>query len=207
MTGCFIVFEGGEGCGKSTQSTRLADSLGALWTRQPGGSPLGVRIREVVLAAADADEAAPLDDRAEALLMAADRAQHVAEVIEPTLAAGRHVVCDRYTPSTIAYQGHGRGLDPGQLTELSSWAARGLQPDLIILLDVDEATAAQRRGAVSDRIEAAGDEFHRRVVASYRAQAAADPDRWVVIDGSGDVDAVAALVQDAVSERLGLTWR
>jgi len=204
VSGRFIVVEGGEGCGKSSQSARLAESLDALWTRQPGGSPLGVRIRSVVLASADDDQDAPLDDRAEALLMAADRAQHVAQVIEPTLAAGRHVVCDRYTPSTIAYQGQGRGLDPVQLAELSSWAARGLQPDLIVLLDVDEQTAAERRGAVSDRIEAAGDEFHRRVVESYRSQAADDPDRWVVIDGSGDVDAVAALVRDAVTQRLGL---
>jgi len=202
VTGRFVVLEGGEATGKSTQVARLAESLGALATRQPGGSPVGVRLREVLLSAAD--DPTPLDDRAEALLMAADRAQHVAEVVAPTLAAGRHVVCDRYTPSTIAYQGHGRGLDPDWLATLAAWAARDLQPDLIVLLDVSEDVAAARLGRATDRIEAAGATFHRRVTQSYCDQAAADPERWVTVDGSGSPDEVAALVRDVVADRLGI---
>lgn len=202
MSGRFVVLEGGEATGKSTQVARLADALGALATRQPGGTPIGVRLREVLLAAAD--DPTPLDERAEALLMAADRAQHVAQVIGPTLAAGRHVVCDRYTPSTIAYQGHGRGLDPEWLAALAAWAARDLQPDLVVLLEVPEDVAAARLGSASDRIEAAGAEFHRRVARSYRDQAAADPARWVVVDGSGSPDEVAVLVRSAVADRLGI---
>ncbi|MFZ4432773.1 MAG: dTMP kinase [Microthrixaceae bacterium] len=202
MTGRFIVLEGGEGCGKSTQVGLLADELGALATRQPGGTELGSRLRALLLAAAD--DPVPLDERAEALLMAADRAQHVAEVIEPTLATGRHVVCDRYTPSTIAYQGHGRGLDVDWLRRLAAWAARDLQPDLVVLLDVPADVAAERRGAVSDRIEAAGGAFHRRVTESYLQQAASDPGTWVVLDGSGTADEVAAAVRAAVADRLGI---
>jgi dTMP kinase len=202
VTGRFVVLEGGEATGKSTQVARLAEALGALATRQPGGSPVGVRLREVLLSAAD--DPTPLDDRAEALLMAADRAQHVAEVVAPTLAAGRHVVCDRYTPSTIAYQGHGRGLDPDWLATLAAWAARDLQPDLIVLLDVPEDVAAARLGRATDRIEAAGAAFHRRVTQSYRDQAAADPERWATVDGSGSPDEVAALVRDVVADRLGI---
>ena len=202
MTGRFVVLEGGEGCGKSTQVELLAQDLGALATRQPGGTELGSRLRTLLLAAVD--DPAPVDERAEALLMAADRAQHVAQVVRPALEAGRHVVCDRYTPSTVAYQGHGRGLDVDWLERLAAWAARGLRPDLVVLLDVPADVAASRRGAVSDRIEAAGDEFHRRVAESYRAQAAADPDGWAVVDGSGDVDSVRLAVRAAVAERLGI---
>lgn len=202
MTGRFVVLEGGEGCGKSTQVELLAQDLGALATRQPGGTELGSRLRTLLLAAVD--DPAPVDERAEALLMAADRAQHVAQVVRPALEAGRHVVCDRYTPSTVAYQGHGRGLDVDWLERLAAWAARGLRPDLVVLLDVPADVAASRRGAVSDRIEAAGDEFHRRVAESYRTQAAADPDGWAVVDGSGDVDSVRLAVRAAVAERLGI---
>jgi dTMP kinase len=202
VNGRFVVLEGGEATGKSTQVARLAEALDALATRQPGGSPVGARLREVLLASAD--DPTPLDDRAEALLMAADRAQHVSEVVAPALAAGRHVVCDRYTPSTIAYQGHGRGLDPAWLASLAAWAARDLQPDLVVLLEVPEDVAAARLGRATDRIEAAGAEFHRRVAGSYRDQAAADPDRWVVLDGSGTPDEVASLVRAAVSDRLGI---
>lgn len=202
MTGRFIVLEGGEGCGKSTQVELLAGDLDALATRQPGGTELGSRLRALLLSAVD--DPTPVDERAEALLMAADRAQHVAQVVRPTLESGRHVVCDRYTPSTLAYQGHGRGLDVDWLGRLAAWAARDLRPDLVVLLDVPADVAASRRGAVSDRIEAAGDEFHRRVAESYRAQAAADPDGWVVVDGSGDVDSVRLALRAAVAERLGI---
>jgi dTMP kinase len=199
MTGRFIVFEGGEGCGKSTQAARLARRLDAVLTRQPGGTDLGARLRAILLDG----EAGDLGDRAEALLMAADRAQHVDEVVRPALASGRDVVCDRYIASSVAYQGHGRGLDPAEVRRISDWAVDGLWPDLVVLLLVPDDVARARTGGARDRIEAAGAEFHRRVDAAFRDQAADDPDGWVVLDGTGDVEQVAARVWDAVAERLG----
>lgn len=193
MRGRFVVFEGGEGSGKSTQAARLAERLGAVQTLEPGGTEVGARLRAVVLG----DGAPGLAPRTEALLMAADRAQHVAEVVRPALEAGRHVVSDRYSGSTLAYQGYGRGLDLDELAGLSRWAAEGLEPDVVFLLDVDQETAAARRCRPRDRIEAAGDTFHQRVVAGYLALAAADPARWVVVDGSGTVEEVAARVSSA----------
>jgi dTMP kinase len=139
-----------------------------------------------------------LDPRAEALLMAADRAQHVAEVIRPALAQGRDVVCDRFTGSTLAYQGYARGLPVDELARLSSWATAGLAPDLVILLDVPAEVAAGRRKAVPDRMESAGDDFHRRVADGYRTLAADDPSRWRLVDGSGSVDDVEKLVLAAL---------
>ncbi len=202
-----MVFEGGEGSGKSTQAAILARRLHAVLTREPGGTELGARLRDVVLGDVVLGDAvlgdgvpadgAPLAPRAEALLMAADRAQHVAEVVRPALEAGRDVVSDRFSGSTLAYQGYGRGLDLDDLTGLSSWAADGLLPDLVLLLDVDQEVAAARRCRPRDRMEAAGDSFHRRVVAGYRELAAADPDRWVVVDGSGTADEVSERVWSA----------
>lgn len=206
--GRFIVFEGGEGCGKSTQAALLAEELGALSTRQPGGTELGRRIRELLLAppvedGGGATGAAPLDDRTEALLMAADRAQHVAEVIEPELVMGRDVVCDRYIGSTIAYQGYGRGLDVDIVRAVSGWAAGGLWPDLVVLLVVPDDVASERIGAARDRIEAAGDEFHARVARGFAEQADDEPETWVVIDGVGSVDEVHDRVLRAVDDRFG----
>ncbi|HEX7277061.1 MAG TPA: dTMP kinase, partial [Acidimicrobiales bacterium] len=196
MRARFVVFEGGEGSGKSTQAALLAERLGAVLTREPGGTAVGLRLREVVLGDGGGDDdggggPAGLGARTEALLMAADRAQHVADVVRPALAAGRHVVSDRFSGSTLAYQGHGRGLDVDELAWLSSWAAEGLEPDLVVLLDVDQEVAAGRRCRPRDRMEAAGDDFHQRVVAGYLRLAAADPARWVVVDGSGTVEEVA----------------
>ena len=191
----FIVFEGGEGNGKSTQAALLAERLGAVLTHEPGGTSIGARIRGIVL---DPTVGAELDARAETLLMAADRAQHVAEVIRPALARGVDVVSDRFTGSTLAYQGFARGLEVGELARLSQWAAAGLEPDVVILLDVPSGVAAARMKHDRDRMEAAGDEFHRRVAEGYRALAAADPDRWRVVDGSGTVDDVAARVGKAL---------
>ncbi len=205
--GRFIVFEGGEGCGKSTQAALLAEHLDALATRQPGGTVLGAHIRELLLSAAPSEDtpadAPSLDDRAEALLMAADRAQHVAEVIEPALAAGRDVVCDRYIGSSIAYQGYGRGLDVDIVRAVSGWAAGGLWPDLVVLLVVPDEVAAARIGPARDRIEAAGAEFHRRVTRGFAEQADDEPDTWVVVDGAGPVDEVHERVLDAFEDVLG----
>ena len=194
MKGRFIVLEGGEGSGKSTQARLLAAALGAVLTREPGATEVGRRIRGVVLD----PRAGLLDDRAEALLMAADRAQHVAEVVRPALEQGRDVVCDRYSGSTLAYQGYGRGLDLGELASLSSWAARGLEPDIVVLLDVPPAVAAARVDHAPDRMEAQDAAFHARVLDGYRALAAADPARWVVVDGRGTVGDVAERVLKAV---------
>ena len=196
----FIVFEGGEGSGKSTQAERLAHRLDALLTHQPGGTELGVHLRAILLDGA----AGRVADRAEALLMAADRAHHAEVLIRPTLESGRHVVCDRYVGSSVAYQGHGRGLDPAKVELISQWAVDGLEPDLVVLLAVDERTALERTGAPRDRIEAAGDAFHQRVQQGFLEQAEADPTRWVTVDGSGTVAEVAERVDAVVAERLGL---
>lgn len=188
-----IAFEGGEACGKSTQAALLAARLGAVLTREPGGTAVGERVRAVLLDTG-IDH---LDPRAEALLMAAARAQHVAEVVAPALAAGRDVVTDRFSYSSVAYQGYGRGLPLDEVRDLSAWATGDLWPDVVVLLDLPAAEAAARRGH-PDRFEAEGADFHRRVEAGFRALAAADPARWRVVDGSGSVGEVAARVWEAV---------
>lgn len=197
--GRFVVFEGGEASGKSTQSALLAEHLGAVATREPGGTELGERLRELLLAPATGE----LDPRTELLLMAAARAEHVARVIEPALAAGRDVVCDRFSASSIAYQGHGRGLDVDEVARVSRWASAGVEPDVIVLLDVDDATRRARLGAGRDRLEAAGRAFHDRVADAFRQLAAADPQQWIVVDSSGPVEAVASTVAAAVASRFG----
>lgn len=197
MRARLIAFEGGEGSGKSTQAARLARRLDAVLTREPGGTAVGAAIRSILL-----DPVVEhLDTRAETLLMAADRAQHVAEVIAPALAAGRHVVTDRFAGSSLAYQGHGRGLPVEEVERISRWAAAGIWPDLVVLLEVSPEVAAERTGGARDRMEAAGDAFHRRVAAGYRALAAADPQHWVTLDGGGDPDVVEAAVWGAVLAR------
>jgi dTMP kinase len=198
VNGKFLVFEGGEGCGKSTQAARLAERIGAVLTRQPGGTQVGGAIRGLLLDPATVD----LSIRAEALLMAADRAHHVAELIRPTLAAGQPVVCDRYTYSSIAYQGYGRGLDPTEVAQISAWATQDLWPDVVVLLDVDPEVAHARIARERDRFELAGSEFHARVRDGFLQQAAADPPRWVVIDGAGTPDEVEAEIWNQVADRL-----
>jgi dTMP kinase len=197
-TGRFVVLEGGDAAGKSTQARRLAGRVDAVLTREPGGTAVGAAVRALLLDPATHG----LDDRAEALLMAADRAQHVAEVVRPALTAGRHVVSDRYVGSSLAYQGFGRGLPIDEVRRLSAWATGGLRPDVVVLLDVPRHAAAGRLLDRPDRLEAAGDAFHARVAAGYRALAAADPDGWVVVDGTPDPDAVAEAVWAAVTERV-----
>ena len=199
--GRFIVFEGPDGSGKTTQVGRLATSLGALPTREPGDTPLGAQLRHLLLA--DDSEVTP-GLRAEALLMAADRAQHVERVVAPTLAAGRSVVSDRFSGSSVAYQGYGRGLDPMEVLALSQFAVAGLEPDLVIVLDVSVEVTLARLGTERDRIESAEPAFHQRVRTGFLAQADADPERWAVLDGSADIERVGRAVEALVEERLGL---
>ena len=196
--GRLIVFEGGEASGKSTQAARLAADLGAVLTREPGDTDIGARIRDIVLDPG----ASAMAPTTEALLMAADRAQHVAEVIQPALAIGRDIVTDRYVPSSLAYQGYGRGLDVEELRRLSATAGAP-EPDLVIFLDVPASVAAARLQGL-DRMEAAGDDFHARVAEGYKKLAAADPERWVVVDGDGSVDEVAQRVREAVDKWMAL---
>ena len=206
MIGRFIAVEGADGTGKSTQARLLAERLGALFTREPGGTPLGEQIRDLVL---DPAGEAPVD-RAEALLMAAARAQHVDLVVAPALAAGRDVVSDRYVASSIAYQGHGRGLGAGSVAEVNEFATGGLAPDLVVLIEVAAPVAGSRLGddreGELDRIEQAGDDLQGVVADAYRAMAIADPDRWVIIDGDGTVDEVAVRVAAMVDDWLNPRW-
>ena len=201
--GRLIVFEGGEASGKSTQAARLAEELGAVLTREPGGTALGEALRPILLGQAFG----ALDVRSELLLMVAARAEHVAKVLRPALAAGRDVVCDRFSGSTIAYQGYGRGLPLEDVLVACELATDGCDPDLNVLLDVDEATAQLRRGRPDDAIEAAGTAFHRRVREGFLALAAADPDRWIVIDAAMTTEDVAEAVRDAVGSRVPEVWR
>jgi dTMP kinase len=199
VTGHFIAFEGGEGSGKSTQARRLADRLGsrALFTFEPGDSPLGAEVRRLLLESPALD----ITDRAEALLMAADRAQHVVEVIRPALEAGRTVITDRFAGSSIAYQGYGRQLPAAEIEELSRWATDGVWPDLIVLLEVLPRTAELRLARARDRLESAGEAFHDRVHDGFLIQAMADTDRWAIIDGTQSEDEVAAAIWDVVGIR------
>jgi len=199
VTGHFIAFEGGEGSGKSTQARRLAERLGpsALLTFEPGHSPLGAEVRRLVLDSPELE----ITERAEALLMAADRAQHVADVIEPALDAGRTVICDRFAGSSIAYQGYGRQLPADEVEQLSRWATQGRWPDLVVLLEVSPDAAEARLDRARDRLESAGAAFHRRVHDGFLMQAMADPDRWAIIDGTGAEDDVAAAIWEIVSIR------
>jgi dTMP kinase len=195
--GRFIVFEGGEGSGKSTHAARLAQRRDALLTREPGGTALGERLRAILLDG----ESGALDARAELLLMLAARAEHCAERIVPTLESGRDVVCDRFAGSTLAYQGYGRGLPLAEVRAGCALAAAGLEPDLTILLDVPLAVAARRRERPADLIESAGKDFHERVHAGFATLAGEDP-RWVVVDADDVFEVVAARVERAVAEAL-----
>ena len=200
-TPVYIAFEGAEGCGKSTQARRLGEALDAELTRETGGTRIGQRLRAILHDTGVTD----LDDHAETLIVAADRAQHLAEVVRPALAAGRHVVSDRSVYSTLAYQGYGRGLPVDEVRSINEWAIADTWPDLVVLLTVpDEVTARRMSKRELDRFEQAGDEFHRRVQNGFAEMAAADPTRWVVVDASGPVDDVSATIRQAVLERLGV---
>ncbi len=194
--GRFIVVEGADGAGKSTQSQLLADHLDAVLTREPGGTAIGEEMRHIFLHA-------DLSPRAEALLVAAARAQHVAEVVEPTLASGRHIVCDRYVLSSLAYQGVGRELGIDDVAALSTFATAGLCADLTVILDVPDEVNDARRSTGADRFEEAESGFHQRVRAAYRALADRDP-TWVIVDGVGAAADVHRRIAGVVSGRLAL---
>ena len=199
MNGRLIAVEGVDASGKSTQARLLADSLGAVLTFQFGATGVGEVIRGVLLDPANDS----VDDRTEALLIIADKAQHVAEIVGPALESGRDVVTDRFTASTLAYQGYGRGLDLDELRAMMRFATGGLEPDLNLLLDLPLEQAWQRLGPSVDRFEGQGREFLDRVRAGYLAMAEADPARWAVVDAAGTTDEVAARILAAVRERLG----
>ncbi|HEY5110008.1 MAG TPA: dTMP kinase [Acidimicrobiales bacterium] len=204
--GRLVALEGIDGCGKSTQARMLAERLGVastlepVATFEPGATPLGASLRSLLLGR----DGAPVAPRAEALLMAADRAQHVADVIAPALAAGRWVVTDRYSASTLAYQGFGRGLDLAELEELVGWATGGLRPDLTVLFDLPvEVAAARRRGDGDDRMEAEGLAFQQRVADGFQSLAAGGTEPWLVVDATEPVEMIAAAVWDAVEVLAG----
>ncbi|MFJ6164073.1 dTMP kinase [Micromonospora orduensis] len=206
--GLFVVFEGGEGAGKSTQLTALAERLrgqgrDVVVTREPGATGVGRRIRSLVLETSGDDAPSP---RAEALLYAADRAHHVATVVRPALVRGGVVISDRYVDSSLAYQGAGRTLPVDEVSWLSSWATGGLKPDLVVLLDVEPRTGLSRvasRNTGTDRLEAESVAFHERVRYAFLDLAAADPKRYLVLDASRPVDEITGQVVRRVEEMLG----
>jgi dTMP kinase len=199
--GRYIALEGAEGTGKSTHASRLAAHLGALLTRETGGTDIGVRIRAILHDTA----LTHLSHRAETLLIAADRAQHIDEIVAPALSAGRHVVSDRSVYSTLAYQGYGRRLPIDEIRQINEWAVNSWWPDLVVLIDTPTELLERRmRGRQLDRFEREDDGFHARVRDGFRAMAAADPSRWVVIDGAAGMEEVGTSIRRAVAERMGL---
>ncbi len=202
LAGAFIALEGGEGAGKSTQGGLLATHLRALgrevvWTREPGGTPASEAIRAIVLSR----DYEGLDPRAEALLFAAARGEHVAQVIRPAVERGAVVVCDRYIDSSVAYQGYGRSLGAGAVRDLSLWATGHLLPNLTILLDVDPVVGLARLSN-PDRLEAEPLEYHRAVRDGFLELAANDPSRYLTLDASGDVSEIAQAIADRVDVAL-----
>ncbi|MCL2482225.1 MAG: dTMP kinase [Propionibacteriaceae bacterium] len=199
--GLFIVFEGGDGAGKSTQSARLAQYLtsqgyAVRTTFEPGDTSVGATVRQIVL-----HSDVPVSPRAETLLYAVDKAQHVEDVIKPALEAQMVVICDRYVDSTIAYQGAGRVLSIDQVSRIAWWAVADLVPDLTVLMDVSvEEGVGSKRG--HDRIEASGADFHERVRGHLLALAAAAPDRYLVVNGRAPKDEVTRLICDRVDQIL-----
>lgn len=199
--GIWVTFEGGDGTGKTTQATRLETWLReqertVVRTREPGGTEVGVLIREIVL-----HHRGEVTPRAEALLYAADRAQHVDTLVRPALARGDVVIQDRYLDSSVAYQGAGRVLDAEQVRDLSMWATEGALPDLTVLLDLDPAVARRRLDAADkpfDRLEAEKSAFHERVRDAFLALAAADPHRFLVLDAARSEDELAAAVRHRI---------
>jgi dTMP kinase len=203
--GLFITLEGGDGSGKSTQAALLGEWLAArgreiVRTREPGGTPFGNEVREIVL-----HSRGEISPRAEALLYAADRAHHIATKVRPALDRGEIVIQDRYLDSSVAYQGAGRVLDATEIRELSLWAAEGLLPDVTILLDLDERVARGRLEHANkkfDRLEAEKNEFHARVRHAFLALAAAEPGRFLVLDATAPITELAEQIRERISPML-----
>ena len=205
MAGLFITLEGGDGSGKTTQAALLEEWLGeqgrrVVRTREPGGTDLGLELRQIVL-----HRRGHIAPRAEALLYAADRAHHVETLVRPALARGDVIIQDRYLDSSVAYQGAGRVLDGVEIRDLSLWAAEGALPDVTVLLDVDPATARQRLDAADkpfDRLEAEKSAFHERVRTAFLALADAEPKRFLVVDATQPIDVIAEAIRRRVSTHL-----
>jgi dTMP kinase len=188
-----------EGCGKSTHTERLGEHLNAVITREPGGTRIGALLRAILADPENVD----LDRRTEALLMAADRAQHMAEVIKPALDRGQHVVSDRSIYSTLAYQGYGRQLGTEALLSISTWALNDRLPDLVIYIDVPtDVLNARLAKRDLDRFEREGADFFARIADGFRELRASDPDRWIIIDGTVPKDDVEAAIRTQVNDRL-----
>lgn len=204
--GLFVTLEGGDGSGKTTQAELLEQWLAragrtVVRTREPGGTDLGVEVREIVL-----HSRGHIAPRAEALLYAADRAHHIATRVRPALERGDVVIQDRYLDSSVAYQGAGRVLDAAEIRSLSLWAAEGLLPDLTVLLDLDEGAARDRLDTVRtryDRLEAEKSDFHARVRAAYLELADAEPERFLVVDATLPVADIAGVIRGRLEELLG----
>jgi dTMP kinase len=204
MSGLFVTLEGGDGAGKSTQAELLEGWLKkrgfeVVRTREPGGTPLGVELRNLLLHGGD------VSPRAEALLYAADRAQHVATVVRPALERGAVVVQDRYIDSSLAYQGAGRVLSVDDVRGISEWAAEGLWPHLTVLLDIDPDEGAARRterGGLDDRLESEAREFHRAVRDGFLKLATQQPERFLVLDATAPADEIHSRILAAVSSLL-----
>lgn len=187
----WIAFEGLDGCGKSTQAAILADRLGAEITYEPGNTQVGTKIREILL-----HHPGEISARAEVLLFAADRAEHVERVVEPALMAGRNVVSDRSVWSSVIYQGAGRGIDPEEILQVNRWASRGKLPDIVIYMRAKPGPKTD-----PDRIEAAGEEFYAEVERGFEARAVAEG--WIIVDGSGSIEETSAEIERRVRETLG----
>ena len=197
--GKYIAFEGLEGCGKSTHVKRLAETLGAVATREPGGTRVGAMLRAILADPENTD----IDARTELLLMTADRAQLMSEVIEPTLASGRHVVSDRSVYSTLAYQGYGRGLGVDTIRSINEWALNHTLPDIVVWIRIPRDEAERRLAKRDlDRFEREGADFFARIADGFAEMAAADPSRWILIDGTLPKDDVQAAIHSAVAPRL-----
>jgi len=204
VTGVFITFEGGDGSGKSTQARLLVDWLQSTGrtvtqTREPGGTELGLELREIVL-----HRRGDIAPRAEALIYAADRAHHIATKVRPAIERGEVVIQDRYLDSSVAYQGAGRVLDGAEIRDLSLWATEGFLPHLTILLDLDEGVGRDRlkQRTKYDRLEAEQADFHARVRAGYLELAAAEPERFLVLSATDSIQSLAAAIKARVESLL-----
>ena len=205
----FITFEGGEGCGKSTQARvlerRLRDqNIPAILTHEPGGTALGNELRKLLKRkpCPERSEGTPLSPQAELLLFAASRAQLIAEVICPALDLGKVVICDRFSYSTLVYQGYGRELGLDMVEMVNSWATQNLKPDIVIFLDISPEQGLARKRSLKDRFELEDLSFHRRVQEGYLKMAAADPDRWLVIDATLPKAKISHIIWEKVSQLL-----